>query len=116
MARVSIVLNSGTVVTAANTPVTPTTIYIGNTNNGASGIINGHIRVLAAFSTLADANLDTLSAVGAPLTIAASGGTVNGVGSASGADTTVAVGASLFNGVGASAGSSTVTATGASLA
>jgi hypothetical protein len=69
MSKVSIVLDGGTVVTAANTPVTPTTIYIGNTNNGASGPFNGYIRVLASYSSLSDGDLDTISAVSAPLTI-----------------------------------------------
>src|SRR3954469_3490410 len=67
MSRVSIILNGGTVVTAANTPATPTTLYFGNTNNGASGIFNGHIRTLAAYSSLSDTDLDTISAVGSPI-------------------------------------------------
>src|SRR3954467_7616797 len=92
MSKVSIVLDSGTVVTAANTPTTPTTLYFGNTNNGASGLFNGYIRVLASYSTLADADLDTISSVGSPLYIAATGGTVTGAGAAAGAATVTAVG------------------------
>jgi len=67
--RVSIDLNGSTVVTAANTPVTPTTVYFGNMNAGAQDFLNGHIRSWAAYSALADAELVTVSTVGASYSI-----------------------------------------------
>lgn len=55
--RVSIDLNAGTVATSGTTQSTPTTLYIGNTNNGASDFLNGRIVALAAYSALTDAEL-----------------------------------------------------------
>lgn len=65
--RVSIDLNGDTVVTAANTPDTPTALYFGNTNNGASGFLNGHLRKIYGYSTPPDAVLKAKCAAGAPL-------------------------------------------------
>jgi lysophospholipase L1-like esterase len=111
MASVSIVLNGGTVVTAANTPVTPTTLYIGNTNNGASGLFTGHIRVIAAYSDLSDTDLQTISAAGSPLAITPVA--AGSVAASAGANVSAVVGQWLQNGVAASAGANTssVTAT-----
>jgi hypothetical protein len=67
--RVSICLNGGTLTTATNTASTPTTLYFGNTNNGASGFLNGHIRTMASYSALNDNQLDYLTAVGQSFTI-----------------------------------------------
>jgi lysophospholipase L1-like esterase len=113
MARVSIVLNNGTVATAANTAVTPTVIYLGNTNNGASGLFTGHIRAIAAYSTLSDADLATLSVVDTPLSIPATGGAASGAASSAGTNTSTVVGQWLQAGVASSAGANTssVTAT-----
>jgi hypothetical protein len=68
--RVSISVNGSPVTTAANTPATPTTLYFGNTNNGAGGFLNGHIRMVAAYSTLSDSDLAAASVIGAPFTVA----------------------------------------------
>jgi hypothetical protein len=128
--RVSIDLNGGTVVTAANSASKPSTLYFGNTNNGASGFLNGHIRSLAGYVSLTDADMPTVTTVGAAYTPAAtasgdgsSAGSntatavgawiQSGDGSAAGGDTATAVGRWLLDGVGSSAGSDTATATGA---
>jgi hypothetical protein len=54
--RVSIVLNGGTVTTAANTPATLTTLYFGSTG-GSSAFIRGHVRKLDCYATLTDVEL-----------------------------------------------------------
>jgi hypothetical protein len=127
--RVSIALDGSAVTTAANTPVTPTTLYFGNTNNGASGFLNGHIRQIGGYATLADADLPSVSVVGASFTGTGGAGNVGasagdntsvavgawlqaGTGSSAGTDTATAVGAWLQSGVGSSAGSNTASATG----
>lgn len=60
-ARVSICLNGGTVATAANTANTPTALYFGNTNNGASGTLTGHIRKITSKASMTDADLVTFT-------------------------------------------------------
>jgi hypothetical protein len=62
--RVSISLNGSAATTAANTPVTPTSLYFGNTNNGASGFLNGHVRKIDSYSTLTDAALAANTSLG----------------------------------------------------
>jgi hypothetical protein len=69
--RVSISLDGWNVATAGNTPVTPTNLYFGNTNNGASGFLNGHLRMLAAYTAADDTQLQALTPVGASFTIGA---------------------------------------------
>lgn len=69
--RVSISLDGWVVATAGNTPVTPTSLYFGNTNNGASGFLNGHIRMMAAYAAADDTQLQALTPVGASFTIGA---------------------------------------------
>jgi hypothetical protein len=65
--RVSINLNGGTGVTAANSPAAVTALYFGNTNNGASGFLNGHLRKIAGYTALPDAILQAKSVAGAAL-------------------------------------------------
>ena len=65
--RVSIDLNGGTVVTAANSPAAVTALYFGNTNNGAGSFLNGHIRKIAGYTALTDAVLTAKATAGAPL-------------------------------------------------
>jgi hypothetical protein len=105
--RVSIAVNGGGLTTAANTPVTPTTLYFGNLNNGASGFLNGHIRIFGGYATLADADLPSVTVQGATFSPA-----VSNIGSSTGSNTAVAIGAWLQSGVGASAGANTVTGVG----
>jgi hypothetical protein len=69
--RVSISLDGWVVATAGNTPVTPTSLYFGNTNNGASGFLNGHLRMMAAYTAADDTQLQALTPVGASFTIGA---------------------------------------------
>jgi hypothetical protein len=71
--RVSISLDYSVATTAANTPVTPTVLYFGNTNNGASGFLNGHIIKIGGYTTVSDVELQRISAVGASFTGAAAG-------------------------------------------
>jgi hypothetical protein len=66
--RVAISLDGSAVTTAANTPVTPTTLYFGNTNNGASGFLNGHIRMIGGYTTLSNSDLPAVSVQGATFT------------------------------------------------
>jgi hypothetical protein len=108
--RVSIALDGSAVTTAANTPATPTALYFGNTNNGASGFLNGHIRQIGGYATLADADLPSVTVVGASFT--GTGGAGN-VGASAGDNTSVAVGAWLQTGTGSSASTNTATAVGA---
>jgi hypothetical protein len=75
--RVSISLQNGQAITAANTPVTPTTLYFGNTNNGASGFLNGYVRMLACYSALDDTQLASLTSPGTGFAI--TGGSANAV-------------------------------------
>jgi uncharacterized cupin superfamily protein len=91
--RVSIDLNGSTVVTAANTPITPSNLYFGNTNNGASGFLNGHIRALASYAALTDSQLATISVPGAPISTTAAG--VSAALAATEAQDTVAIVASI---------------------
>jgi hypothetical protein len=105
--RVSISLDGSAVTTAANTPVTPTTLYFGNTNAGASGFLNGHIRMFGGYATLADADLPSVSVQGATFSPS-----VSSVGSAAGANTATGVGSWLQTGTGSSAGANTVTGVG----
>jgi len=63
--RVSISLNGSAVTTAANTPAALANIWLGNTNNGASGFLNGHVSQVYAYSTLTDAQLVARTPVGA---------------------------------------------------
>jgi hypothetical protein len=105
--RVSISLDGSAVTTAANTPVTPTTLYFGNTNAGASGFLNGHIRMIGGYATLADADLPSVSVQGATFSPS-----VSSVGSAAGANTATGVGSWLQTGTGSSAGANTVTGVG----
>jgi hypothetical protein len=105
--RVSISLDGSAVTTAANTPVTPTTLYFGNTNAGASGFLNGHIRMIGGYATLADADLPSVSVQGATFSPA-----VSNIGSSVGGNTAVAIGAWLQTGTGSSAGANTVTGVG----
>ena len=104
--RVSIDLDGGTITTAANTPVTPTTIYFGSTN-GASAFLNGHIRKWASYATITDAQLVSVSSVGASF------GNVANVGSSTGANASAAVGAWLQSGAGSSTGTNASAAVGA---
>lgn len=113
--RVSIDLDGGTVVTAANTASTPTAIYFGNTNNGASDYLNGHIRSWGAYSALSNTDLVTISTVGASYSITAAT-TVSGVGTAAGVATVSGIGSSLAASAGAANGAATVSGVGASLA
>jgi hypothetical protein len=103
--RVAISSGGSSALTAANTAVTPTTLYFGNTNNGASGFLNGHIRMLASYSALDDTQLAYLTPPGTSFTI--SGGAVTGDGSAAGSGTATAIGTAIVAAVGSSAGSGT---------
>jgi len=59
-------LNGGTVASTTYTPASITNVYLGATNNGASGFINGHLRYSCSYSTfLSNANLIAKSTVGA---------------------------------------------------
>ena len=102
--RVSVVLDGGTVATAANTAERPGTLYLGNTNSGASDFLNGHIRNWTAYSSLNDTDLQTFT-VNITYT--------SGAGSSAGTDTATAVGIWTQEGVGSSAGSNTSSATAA---
>lgn len=90
--RVSISLDGWNVATAGNTPVTPTNLYFGNTNNGASGFLNGHLRMLAAYTAADDTQLQALTPVGASLTIGAG---ISAALAASEAKDTAAIAASI---------------------
>lgn len=65
--RVSIDLNGGAVTTAANSTSAPTALYFGNTNNGASGFLNGYLRKASGYAGLPDPILVSKDASGAPL-------------------------------------------------
>jgi hypothetical protein len=67
--RTSISFDGSAATTAANTSATPTALYFGNTNNGASGFLNGHLRMMACYSTLDDTQLSYLTAPGTNFTI-----------------------------------------------
>jgi hypothetical protein len=104
--RVAISSGGSSALTAANTAATPTTLYFGNTNNGASGFLNGHIRMLASYSALDDTQLAYLTPPGTSFTISG-GSTGTGDGSATGSGAATAVGTGIVVAVGSASGSGT---------
>lgn len=88
--RVSISLDGGTVVTAANNPstLTPTTITLGSGGGGGGGYINGYLRSFGAYASLTDSQLASVTTAGGSYTPAS-----GSVGSSTGSNAAAAVGA-----------------------